>query len=57
MMLEHFRFTAQGAWVVLLDTTTLERRVGKDESYWPIGVSNSTFMAVILKVIQSIFPQ
>ena len=50
MMLEHYRFTAQGSWVVLLDATTLARRVGKDESYWPIGVTGSTLMAVILKV-------
>ena len=50
MMLEHYRFTAQGAWAVLLDATTLTRREGKDESYWPVGVSKSTFMCIILKV-------
>ncbi|KAI5120641.1 hypothetical protein M0805_007978 [Coniferiporia weirii] len=49
MMLEHFRFTAQGTWAVLLDATQLERRVGKDESYWPTGVTKSTMMCVILK--------
>ena len=50
MMLEHYRFTAQGSWVVLLDAKNLARRVGKDESYWPTGVSNSTLMCIILKV-------
>lgn len=50
MILEHYRFTAQGAWAVLLDATTLARREGKDESYWPVGVSKSTFMCIILKV-------
>ena len=50
MMLEHFRYTAQGSWVILLDATTLARRTGKDESYWPIGVTKSTLMCIILKV-------
>lgn len=50
MMLEHYRFTAQGSWVVLLDATQLERRVGKDESYWPIGITGSVMMSIILKV-------
>lgn len=49
MMLEHYRFTAQGSWVVLLEAKQLSRRAGKDESYWPVGVSKSTLMAVILK--------
>ena len=50
MMLEHFRFTSQGSWAVLLDATQLERRKGKEESYWPIGVSKNTVMCIILKV-------
>ncbi|KAH8119330.1 WD40 repeat-like protein [Phellopilus nigrolimitatus] len=49
MMLEHFRFTAQGSWAVLLDATQLARRAGKDESYWPIGVTKSIMMCIILK--------
>ncbi|EJD03058.1 WD40 repeat-like protein [Fomitiporia mediterranea MF3/22] len=49
MMLEHYRFTAQGSWVVLLDATQLARRDGKDEAYWPIGVTGSTLMTIILK--------
>lgn len=49
-MLEHFRFTAQGSWAVLLDAKSLERRQGKDESYWPVGVSKSLFICIILKV-------
>ena len=51
MMLEHFRFTEQGSWAVLLDAKSLERRQGKDESYWPVGVSKSLFVCIILKVI------
>ena len=50
MILEHFRFTSQGSWAVLLDATKLERRVGKDESYWPTGVSRDAMMCIILKV-------
>lgn len=53
MMLEHYRYTSQGSWVVLLDASTLARRTGKDESYWPIGVSKSTLLCLILKVSKS----
>ncbi|KAL5507206.1 MCL1 [Sanghuangporus vaninii] len=49
MMLEHYRFTAQGSWVVLLDATLLARRAGKDESYWPVGVTGSALITIILK--------
>lgn len=57
MMLEHYRFTAQGSWVVLLDATQLERRTGKDESYWPIGITGSVMMSVILKVRSSVLDE
>ncbi|BFZ58568.1 DNA polymerase alpha accessory factor Mcl1 [Savitreella phatthalungensis] len=37
-------------WVPVLDTTTLTRRTGRDESYWPVGVTDeSRFVCVILK--------
>lgn len=48
-LLDRFRRPGQARWVPVLDTNTLARRVGKDESYWPVGVSEKMFMCVILK--------
>lgn len=49
-ILPRFRIPLQATWARLLDTNTLERRQGKIESYWPVGVSGDTFMCLILKV-------
>jgi chromosome transmission fidelity protein 4 len=48
-VLDRFRRPMQGRWVPILDTNTLARRQGKDESYWPIGLSGKLFMCLILK--------
>ena len=42
------RFAAR--WVPLLDTNTLERRVDKEETYWPVGITNTQMICIILKV-------
>lgn len=52
-ILDRFRRPSQARWVPILDTTTLTRRQGKDESYWPVGVSGTFFMCLILKVLSS----
>jgi hypothetical protein len=49
-VLDRFRQPGQARWVPLLDTRLLERKQGKDESYWPIGITNNQFLCVILKV-------
>lgn len=49
-VLDRFRRPTQARWVPILDSSTLARRVGKDESYWPVGLSNSHFHCLILKV-------
>ncbi|KAH7108144.1 hypothetical protein BKA62DRAFT_681220 [Auriculariales sp. MPI-PUGE-AT-0066] len=51
-ILDRFRRPTQGRWVPILDATKLERRKGKDESYWPIGLSSENFMCIILKGLQ-----
>ena len=48
-VLDRFRRPMQGRWIPILDTNTLARRQGKDESYWPIGLSSKLFMCLILK--------
>ncbi|KAG8783688.1 hypothetical protein FRC15_004714 [Serendipita sp. 397] len=48
-VLDRFRRPKQARWVPILDTNTLSRRAGKDESYWPIGLSGKMFMCLILK--------
>ena len=48
--LDRFRRPGQARWIPALDTFTLARREGKEESYWAVGVQGGKFMAVILKV-------
>lgn len=44
-----FRVPLRAVWSRALDTNTLERRQGKDESYWPVGLAGDQFMCLILK--------
>ncbi|KAH9045120.1 hypothetical protein EDB84DRAFT_1469307 [Lactarius hengduanensis] len=48
-LMPRFRIPLRGTWVRILDTEKLERKQGKDESYWPVGLSENTFMCLILK--------
>ncbi|KAF8658265.1 hypothetical protein AX16_002041 [Volvariella volvacea WC 439] len=48
-VLTKFRIPHHASWARLIDTKLLERRQGKDESYWPLGITGSTFMCFILK--------
>lgn len=48
-ILDRYRRPTQARWVPILDSSTLARRVGKDESYWPVGLSSSQFNCIILK--------
>lgn len=47
--LERSRRPGQARWVPILETATMARREGKTESYWPVGVSESDFVCIILK--------
>lgn len=49
-LLDRSRRPRQGRWVPALDTNTLARKEGKQESYWPIGVTEQHAHVVILKV-------
>ena len=49
-ILDRFAVPTQARWVPLLDTNTLERRVDKEETYWPVGITNTQMIYIILKV-------
>ncbi|OCF45863.1 chromosome transmission fidelity protein 4 [Kwoniella heveanensis CBS 569] len=47
-VLDRYRQRGQARWVPLLDTVSL-RREGRQENYWPVGVTTTHFSCVILK--------
>ena len=47
--LERSRRPGQARWVPMLETASMARREGKTESYWPVGISNTDFVCIILK--------
>ncbi|GAA5971259.1 hypothetical protein JCM11641_008285 [Rhodosporidiobolus odoratus] len=48
-VLDRSRRPRQGRWLPTLDTTSLDRREGKQEWYWPVGLTEQQAHVVILK--------
>jgi chromosome transmission fidelity protein 4 len=48
-LMPRFRIPLRGTWVRVLDTNRLERKKGKDESYWPVGLTTDALHCLILK--------
>ncbi|KAJ7188294.1 hypothetical protein C8R46DRAFT_934135 [Mycena filopes] len=48
-LLTKFRIPHHASWALVLDTNLLERTMGDNETYWPIAIHGSTFMALITK--------
>lgn len=48
-VLSRWRTPGQAQWIPVLDTNLMQRRIGKDENYWPVAVSEQKFHCIILK--------
>jgi len=50
-ILDRSRRRGQARWTPLVDTKALVKKEGGNQtSYWPVGVSDSQMMCVVLKV-------
>ncbi|ORX33917.1 hypothetical protein BD324DRAFT_584077 [Kockovaella imperatae] len=51
-VLDRSKSPSQARWVPLLDSKAMAQKEGRTETYWPVGLTETTFACVVLKGVE-----